>query len=269
MIIDQLCNRSIRVFLGTQEKQSFRLLHESKLWVEHFVGLEERTSLSATHSEDLMRTIAFVTQKGGSGKSTLAASLSVAAFEAGESVVVLDLDPQQSLVKWSKLRGESDVPVEAVTVGKLGAVLRALEKSGISLCIIDTAGSETPAGEAAMRHADLSIIPARPNVFDLWASEQTRKTARSLRREYVFLLNQCPPSQQSARVDEGVVALEAMGGLISPLVTSRVDYQDSARHGLGVTEWNPNGEAADEMRKLWASIKRRFGKAKSVTRKAA
>lgn len=216
-----------------------------------------------------MRTIAFVTQKGGSGKSTLAASLSVAAYEAGETVVVLDLDPQQSLVKWSKIRGEADVPVEAVTPGKLSAVLRALEKSGVTLCVIDTAGSETSAGETAMRHADLSIIPARPNVFDLWASEQTRKTARALRKDYVFLLNQCPSSQQSARVDEGVVALEAMGGLISPLVTSRVDYQESARHGWGVTELNPNGAAAEEMRKLWTSIKRRIGKAKTISRKAA
>jgi chromosome partitioning protein len=85
----------------------------------------------------------------------------------------------------------------------------------------------------------------------------------------VFLLNQCPPAQQSARVEEGMVALEAMGGLISPLVTSRVDYQESARHGLGVTEWNPSGAAADEMRKLWSSIKRRFNKAKSTSRKAA
>ncbi len=216
-----------------------------------------------------MRTIAFVTQKGGSGKSTLAASLSVAAYEAGESVVVLDLDPQQSLVKWAKMRGEVDVPVEAVSAGKLANVVAALEKSGVTLCIIDTAGSETPAGEAAMKVADLSIIPARPNVFDLWASEQTRKTARALRKDYVFLLNQCPPAQQSARVEEGMVALEAMGGLISPLVTSRVDYQESARHGLGVTEWNPSGAAADEMRKLWSSIKRRFNKAKSTSRKAA
>ena len=90
-----------------------------------------------------------------------------------------------------------------------------------------------------------------------------------MRKDYVFLLNQCPSSQQSARVDQGVVALEAMGGLISPLVTSRVDYQESARHGWGVTELNPNGAAADEMRKLWSSIKRRMGKAKTVTRKAA
>jgi len=66
-------------------------------------------------------------------------------------------------------------------------------------------------------------------------------------------------------------ALEEMGGLISPLILSRVDYQEAARHGLGVTELNPNGAAAEEMRALWTSIRRRLAKAKPRTaaRKAA
>ena len=197
----------------------------------------------------------------------MASSLAIAAHEAGERVFILDLDPQQSLVKWSKTRGENDVAVEAATPGKLNAMLTALAKGGVTLCIIDTAGTESPATNAAMKASDLCVIPARPNVFDLWASEQTRKVLRDLRKEFVFLLNQCPPAQQSARVEEGVQALEAMGGLISPLVASRVDYQEAARHGLGVTELNPSGLAADEMRKLWSSLKRRMNKASA--RKAA
>ena len=60
-----------------------------------------------------------------------------------------------------------------------------------------------------------------------------------------------------------VASLEEMGGLISPLVLSRVDYQEAARHGLGVTEINPHGAAADEMRALWTSLKRRIARAKA------
>ena len=78
----------------------------------------------------------------------------------------------------------------------------------------------------------------------------------------MFLLNQCPPAQQTARVQDGVETLEEMGGLISPLILSRVDYQEAARHGRGVTELNPHGAAADEMRSLWASIRRRLARAK-------
>jgi chromosome partitioning protein len=219
-----------------------------------------------------MRTIAFVTQKGGSGKSTIASSLAVTALEAGERVFILDMDPQLSLVKWSKTRGEDDIPVEAVSPAKLGPALAALAKNGVTLCIIDTAGSDSPATTAAMKASDFCVIPARPNAFDLWASETTRKVLKDLRKDYAFLLNQCPPAQQSARVQEGVETLEAMGGLLSPLVSSRVDYQEAARHGFGVTELNPAGQAADEMRKLWASIKRRMSKSAkpaATTRKAA
>lgn len=207
-----------------------------------------------------MRTIAFVTQKGGSGKSTLASSVAVAAHEAGERVFILDMDPQQSLMKWAKARQKSDVAVEAVSPGKIASVMNALAKNGVTLCIIDTAGTESSATAAAMKAADLCIIPARPNAFDLWASDITRKAVRELRKDYVFLLNQCPPAQQTARIEEGVALLEKMGGLISPLISARVDYQEAARNGAGVTEWNANGDAADEMRKLWSSIRKRIGK---------
>lgn len=218
-----------------------------------------------------MRTIAFVTQKGGSGKSTLASSLAVAAHAAGERVFVIDMDPQRSLVNWAKTRGLDDVPVSAVTAAKLPATLAAIEKNGFTLVVIDTAGAEGGSSSAAMKAADLNIIPCRPSIFDLWASEQTRALLKELRSEFVFVLNQCPPAQQTARVEEGAAALEAMGGLITPLVLARVDYQEAARHGLGVTEINPNGAAAAEIKALWSSIKRRVarGKAKAAVSKAA
>src|SRR6201996_1066240 len=97
-----------------------------------------------------MRTIALVTQKGGAGKSTLASSLGVAAHESGERVCLIDMDAQASLSTWSKTRGENDIPVIAVTPGKLKATLAALESKGVTLTIIDTPGAEGPAYSAAM-----------------------------------------------------------------------------------------------------------------------
>ncbi|MBM3609352.1 MAG: ParA family protein [Alphaproteobacteria bacterium] len=220
-----------------------------------------------------MQTLALVTQKGGSGKSTIASSLAVAAHEAGEKVFIIDMDPQGSLLRWFKMRKDKGIGVEAVTAGKLNQALKALEKAGVTLAIIDTPGTESAAAEAAMKAATLCVIPSRPNAFDLWASEMTRRSLRALRKEYVFLLNQCPPSQQSARVEEGAKALEAMGGLITPVISSRVDYQEAARQGLGVSELAPSGAAAEEMSKLWKSVKKRIAKgkdgAKSSSKKAA
>ena len=220
-----------------------------------------------------MRTVAFVTQKGGSGKSTLASSIAVAARQAGERVFVIDMDPLASLGNWARARKNKDIPVEPVTADKLRKVLTALEKGGTTLVIIDTPGADDAAVTAAVKAADLAIVPARPNAFDLWASESTRAMVRKHDREYAFLLNQCPPAQQTARVELGMKALEAMGGLLSPLIASRVDYQEAARNGLGVTEYNPDGMAAGEIKSLWSSIKRRMAKSRAAkaapTKKAA
>lgn len=215
-----------------------------------------------------MRIISFVTQKGGSGKSTLASCVAVAAHQAGEKVFVIDMDGLGSLMTWSKAREQKNIPVESAPISKLRAVLSVLEKKGVTLVVIDTPGAEEEAVTAASKAADLCIIPARPNAFDLWASEKTRVTLRAIGRDYAFLLNQCPPAQQSARVDAGAAALEAMGGLLTPLVSARVDYQEAARLGLGVTEYAPYGVAAEEMRALWSSIKRRLTRV-AAARKAA
>jgi chromosome partitioning protein len=218
-----------------------------------------------------MRTIAFVTQKGGSGKSTIASSLSVAAHEMKEKVCVIDMDPQGSLANWAKTRATGDIEVIASGAARLAAVLASLERRGFTLAILDTPGAEGAASSAAMQVADLNIIPSRPSMFDLWASARTRAALKEIGSDFVFLLNQCPPAQQTARVQDGVETLEEMGGLISPLILTRVDYQESARHGWGVTELNPYGAAAEEMRGLWQSVKRRLARAKvrQPARKAA
>lgn len=205
-----------------------------------------------------MQTIAFVTQKGGAGKSTLASGVAVAARAAGERVFIIDLDPLQTLVKWSGQRKTQDIGVEYVPPAKLAKALAALEKKGVTLVVIDAPGRDGGEAAAAIHAADLCVIPARPNAFDLWASEKTRAQVKDARKDYAFLLNQCPPSQQSARVELGAKALQAMGVLLSPLVSARVDYQEAARLGLGASEYSPESVAAQEMKALWGSIKRRL-----------
>src|ERR1700723_364031 len=120
------------------------------------------------------------------------------------------MDPQASLVSWAKARGLDDVPVVASTPTKLTALLEALEKKGVTLVIIDTPGADGAISTAAMKAADLNVIPSRPSVFDLWASAQTRAALKEAQSNYVFLLNQCPPAQQPARVEEGFSTLEIM-----------------------------------------------------------
>jgi chromosome partitioning protein len=176
------------------------------------------------------------------------------------------MDPQKSLTSWARERNDADLGVEAVTAGKLVAALRMLAKSKVSLAIIDTPATDCPEADAAMRAADLAIIPARPTVFDIWSSEATRAKLKAMRKDFAFVLTQCSPFVEGARAQDGAAALEAMGGLLRPLIANRVVYQEAMRHGLGVTEIEPEGKAAEEIDALWVSLRRRLGRVKPAER---
>ena len=179
-----------------------------------------------------------------------------------ETVCVIDMDPQGSLMNWARIRAGGDIEVLASGAARLPAVLASIERRGATLALLDTPGAEGAASSAAMQAADLNIVPSRPSLFDLRACARTRAALEEIGGEFVFLLNQCPSAEPTARVQDGVEALEEMGKLISPLILARGDYQEAQRHGLGVTELNPCGAAAEEMRGLWQSIESKVKRAK-------
>ena len=141
-----------------------------------------------------MRTLAFVSQKGGSGKSTMASSVAVVAHHTNEKVCVIDMDPQGSLTNWARLRAAGDIEVLASGAAGLPALLATLERRGVTLALLDTPGAEGAASSAAMRVADLNIVPSRPSLFDLRASARARAALEEIGAKFVFLLNQCPPA---------------------------------------------------------------------------
>jgi chromosome partitioning protein len=213
-----------------------------------------------------MRTITLVTQKGGAGKTTLAASLAVAATEAGERVIALDLDPQGSLAGWGDARAAETPAVDRIGIANLAqlpSIMTALEKQGYTLAILDTAGTESTGGNLAMRAADLCLIPARPSRLDLQATLPTVEALMRLemRERFAFVLNQCPPGRNS-RATEAANGLAMFGVLAEPMVTQRADHQDALAAGQGVTEYASDGKAAEEVRALWTWINRKInGKA--------
>lgn len=209
-----------------------------------------------------MRTITLVTQKGGAGKTTVAASLAVAAAEAGERVVALDLDPQGSLAAWGDSRAEEAPAVDRLGPDRLSdlpQILAALAGQGFTLAILDTAGVSSTGGNLAMQAADLALIPARPSRLDLQATMPTIETLMRLgmRDRFAFVLNQCPAGR-STRTVEAASGLGMFGVLAEPALTQRADHQDALAAGKGVTEYAPDGKAADELRGLWVWADRKM-----------
>jgi chromosome partitioning protein len=200
-----------------------------------------------------MRAFAFVTQKGGSGKSTVAASLAVAAGEQGARVFLLELDRQGTLSDWAEARAAEGGPdFERIEARMLEPALAKLRSAGYDFALVDTPGVDSPAVNAAMRAADLCLVPCRPTAADLRGSLPTVHALIRLAKPFAFILNQCP--SRSPRVDETRAGLAALGLVAEPPIVSRADHQDAIAAGLGVTEFNSTGQAATEIRRLWQSI---------------
>ncbi len=74
------------------------------------------------------------------------------------------------------------------------------------------------------------------------------------------MLNACPPGPRSARLEDAGRALSLLGVLAAPPIVHRADHVDAMGLGLGVTELQPEGKAAEEIRALWRWVRRRLEK---------
>ena len=196
-----------------------------------------------------MKTIALVTQKGGTGKSSIAVSLAVAAAEAGQSSYVLDLDPQGTSKNWFERREAETPQVAAIDANQVERALSALRQQGLGLVIIDTAGVDAPATILAMQAADLCLIPARPSIADIEATRATVASLTKLGKPFAFVLNQCPAGR-SIRTSDAYRVLSLGGVVASTTLATRTDHIDALATGQGVTERDPHGKAASEVREL-------------------
>jgi chromosome partitioning protein len=202
-----------------------------------------------------MKVISLVTQKGGSGKSTLCVSLAVAAQQADRSVCILEMDKQATVTQWAQAREGRAPEVAQVTADKLETVVDRLRGADFDFIFIDTPGIDSPGTNAVIRLSDLCLIPCRPSPADLRGVSPTLAAIHRLEKDFAFVLNQTPP--KSYRVRDTSQGLKVLGILADVVVVMRNDHQDAIGSGQGVTEFNPEGAAADEMRRLWAWIDNR------------
>ncbi|MBI3705121.1 MAG: ParA family protein [Rhizobiales bacterium] len=210
-----------------------------------------------------MHTIALVSQKGGSGKSTLAIGLAVAAMQHGHKVCVLEADPQGTVSSWARRRAHAEPVVEPVSADALDYKVPFLDRCGVTLAIIDTAGGHSADTEAAIRVADLCLIPSRPSPADIEATAPTLAAIRANDKPFAFVLNQTPVrstrvNNAAAALSEDATSLNNLGVLALPYIALRNDQQDALGAGLAVTEYALEGKSADEIRNLWQWVWRKL-----------
>lgn len=208
-----------------------------------------------------MKVVALISQKGGAGKTTIAQNLAVRAERAGYVTVVLDLDLQASMTKWSERRGEAppEVIPAAQRVDRLSALLESLRERGCDWVFVDTAPNADRAANLAAKAADLVLIPCRPSGLDLDAIGASVDTAATLANKPSFVvLNACPPRLGITDDAEKLLA-ESGVGVCPHRVHQRQAFVNPHPLGQAGIEWEPKGKAAAEIEALWLWTCKQFG----------
>ncbi len=175
------------------------------------------------------------------------------------SPAILDIDPRKQVVQWSKVRranvSEADwLQVIPVTTGNLFAAMHELRRHGTcDLILIDTPGSAGLPSELAMRAADLTLVVARPTMLDLPDAFNALRLLNRLAKPHAVTLTQT--LTMSRRVNAARALFERDHVRTTPPLRSLVDHQDAMAEGLAVTEYNPSGAAAADVRALWAWVR--------------
>jgi chromosome partitioning protein len=197
------------------------------------------------------RVIACIGAKGGVGKSTIAISLSVCATDC----LLIDTDPQLSSGNWYRER-EAELP--ELVKARAGDVAKAIAATKRRFVIIDTPPHASEAIQEAAALADQLLIIVQPSILDLRAISLSVDIAKAVRKPAVLILNRCPPVRGTAEasiVTEARRALSVYQLPVCPVaIIQRAAMSYALVGGMSITEYEPEGKAADEIRRLWSYV---------------
>lgn len=197
-----------------------------------------------------MRRVLVANTKGGSGKTTLATNLAGYLAQLGHTVVLEDIDRQQSAGDWLARRPSSALKLfDAAHLGR-----SAMQKA--DWVIVDSPGGlKDKRISDAVTEADLVLVPIAPSAFDIGAADdflQVLAEEKAIRKHKTFVglvgMRVTPRTKSAERL--AAFMAETGFDVLSMLRTSQI-YVTAAEEGLSIFElkhslkevdiaqWNP------------------------------
>ena len=208
-----------------------------------------------------MYTIAILNQKGGSGKTTIATNLAHALHKSGSAVLLVDSDPQGSARDWNAANEGGILPVVGLDRETLAIDLKAI-KGGYDYAVIDGAPQLTKLAAAAVKAADVVLIPVQPSPYDIWAASdlvdiiKARQDVTDGFPKAAFVVSRA--IKNTKLTNEISEALLSYGlPIFENFTTQRVAYPTTASEGKTVL--TEQGAAAEEIWAIMEELKRLIG----------
>jgi chromosome partitioning protein len=201
-----------------------------------------------------MHVIVVNSQKGGSAKTMLVKHLSVEAERAGDGpVFLIDTDPQATLTVWHDKR-EAEAPARIeVPFENLEKGLDVIRQHGASYCFIDTASGRTEVAQQLFKLASFVVFPVQPSEDDLTAAPLTVQALKTAGVPFMFVLTRVKPG--TLITAQAAAVLSKHGEVAETFVADRTGYKSPYGKGKTITEAQPQGPAAQEIKDLWKNIK--------------
>lgn len=199
-----------------------------------------------------MPVIVVANPKGGVGKSTLSTNIAGCLAAAGHTVMLGDVDRQQSARRWLLLRPPHLPAIRSWDV-VAGDALR--PPKGTTHVVLDTpAGLHGKGLDAVMKIADRMLVPLQPSLFDIQATHTFVKALRQHRRGAEVKLGLV-----GMRVRENTRANEHLHTYLATLAVPVVawlrdtqNYVQLAAHGL--TLWDVAPSRVERDLEQWAAL---------------
>ena len=185
-----------------------------------------------------MPVISILNQKGGSGKTTIAINLAHCLMLDGYKVLLVDSDPQGSARDWNEENEGCILPVVGLDRETLPKDLAAIG-SGYDWIVIDGAPQIAKLATAAVKVANLVLIPCQPSPYDIWAASdlvdivKARQDVTDGKPKAAFIISRAIKNTKLGNeITEALISYEIP--ILKNGTTQRVAYPTTASEGKTV-----------------------------------